>query len=174
MVVFGAVCAGSAAGLWFLQHLSFLAVALLAFGMVLVALGATLHLVLLRDRDRWPEEAYAWEEGIELLLHDGDLKAALWSDPKLALDVFVQQRRGSPEPERQLYWRMDRAVPPCDLTREGFDRLMEIVASRDLGLREFRSGRKGREARAYEIRAQTFRLQLEKAATVPDVSGSPR
>jgi hypothetical protein len=172
LALLGVVCAASASALWLFQHVSVLSVALLAFGLLLIALGATLHLVLLRDRERWPEEAHAWEEGIEILLHDGDLKAALWDDPKLALDVFVRDRKGSAEPERVLCWRMDRAIPPCDLTQEGFDRLMQIVASRDLGLREYRSGRPGREARAYEIRPRSFRLQLEKASARIDPTRS--
>jgi len=162
LLVLGAVCSGSAAALRFEDRVSLVAIALLAFGLLVIALGAILHLVLLRDRDRWPEKAFAWEEGIEILLHDGELKAALWTDPKLALDVFVQQRKGGREDDRFLYWRMDRAVPPCDLTKDGFDRLMQVVTSRDLKLAEFRAGRKGRESRAYEIRARTDKLRLDR------------
>ena len=172
LLVLGAVCASAAAALRLEDHGSLVALALLAFGLVLIALGATLHLVLLRDRDRWAEEAHAWDEGIEILFHNGELKATLWADPKLALDVFVQQRKGGREDERFLYWRMDRAVPPCDLTKDGFDRLMQVVTSRDLKLAEFRAGRRGRESRAYEIRARTDRLQLDRMVAPADPARS--
>ena len=162
LVVLGAVCSASAIALWLTSHVSPVDLALLAFGLVLIACGASLHLVLLRDRGRWPETAHAWEQGIEILLHDGEVKAALWADPKLALDVFVRTRKDGRDDERLLHWRMDPAVPPCDLTREGFDRLMEAVSSHNLKLAEYRAGGKGRESRAYEIRAQTYRLQLDR------------
>lgn len=168
MLLLGAVCSGSAAALWFTLHHSPVAMALLAFGFVLIALGGTLHLFLLRDRERWPEQAHAWDEGIEILLHDGEVKATLWTDPKLALDVFVRSRKAGQDDERLLHWRMDPAVPPCDLTKEGFDRLMQAVSSHDLKLAEYRAGRKGRESRAYEIRAQTYRLQLDRMSRPAD------
>lgn len=174
LVTLGAICAGAGGALWVTSHISIVAVALLAFGLTLIALGATLHLVLLRDRDRWPEGAHAWDEGIELLLHDGDLKAALWTDPKLALDVFVRPLHRSTSVERLLVWRMDSTVPPCDLSQEGFDRLMEVVVAQDLRLAEFSSGRKGREAKAFEIRARKDRsLAGLRAASVDPARSSP-
>ena len=173
LLVLGAVCASSAFALRLDDRTSMVALALLGFGLILVALGATLHMVLVRDRDRWPEEAHAWEEGIEILLHDGELRAALWADPRFALDVFVQERKGGLDDERLLYWRMDRAIPPCDLTKEGFDRLMDVVRSHDLKMAEFRVGRKGRETRAYEIRARTDRLQLDRMVLPPKPVQSP-
>lgn len=172
LIVLGAVCSASAAALWFSSHTSLVDVALLAFGLVLMALGGTLHLVLLRDRDRWPEEAHAWEEGIEIVLHDGEVKAAGWTDPKFALDIFVRKRPGREDDERLLHWRMDPAVPPCDLTKEGFDRLMQAVSSHDLKLAEYRAGGKARESRAYEIRARTYRLQLERMTQAADPTRS--
>ena len=119
-----------------------------------MALGGTLYLLLVRDRDRWPEQVHAWVDGIELLLHDGELRAASWDDPELALDLYVQPKRGSPEKDRLLVWRMGSSVPPCDLSEAGFSRLMEMVVAHDLRLDEFRKGRQTREARAYLIRAR--------------------
>ncbi len=175
LILLGAVCTGTGGALWFSSGVRVLTVdlALLGFGLVLVALGAALHLFLLRDRDRWPESAHAWEEGLEIVLHDQEVKAALWTDPKLALDLFVHRPRNAADDVRLLYWRMDRAVPPCDLSQAGFDRLMRIVATRELRMAEFRSGSKGREARAYEIRAPGHRLELGRM-TLPDSSGPAR
>lgn len=175
LLLLGSVGAGAGAAFWLSSKLkvSVVGLALVAFGLTLIALGAALHLVLLRDRDRWPERAHAWDEGIELVLHDQEVKGALWTDPKLALDLFVHRSRDSEDEVRLLYWKMDPGVPPCDLSQAGFDRLMRIVASRDLHLSEYRSGPKGREARAYEIRAPGRRLELGKMTLPPDPSRSP-
>jgi len=170
LILLGAVCSASAVALWLTVHASPVTAMLLGFGLLLIALGGTLHLILLRDRDRWPEQAHAWEEGIEILLHNGELKAALWNDPKFALDIFVRSQKGARDDERVLYWKMESTVPPCDLTKEGFDRLMDVVRARDLHMAEYRAGRKGREMRAYEIRARTHRLQLERMAPPADPS----
>jgi len=173
LITLGTICAGAGAALWITSRLSIVPAAFLAFGLLLLALGATLHLVLLRDRDRWPEGAHAWDEGIELLLHDGDLRASLWTDPKLALDVFVRPVRRTTGVERLLVWRMGSPVPPCDLSPEGFDRLMQVVVAQDLKLVEYSSGRKGREAKAFEIRARTDRSLAGLRAPPKDPAGSP-
>lgn len=173
LIVLGAVCASAAAALWLTSRLTPVDAALLAFGLVLIALGATLHLVLLRDRDRWPDEAHAWDDGLEILLHDGEVKAALWTDPKLAIDIFVQKRPGGQDDERLLHWKMDSAVPPCDLTQAGFERLMQVVRSHDLKLAEYRGGRKEREATAYEIRGRPSLAVPNSAGARPEPAGSP-
>ncbi len=164
LMLLGAVGTLAGAALWATSKVRFDAVglALAASGLIFIALGLTLHLILLRDRDRWPEQAHAWDDGIEIVLHDREVKAALWTDPKFAVDLFVHRPRNASDEVRLLYWKMDPAVPPCDLSKSGFDRLMAIVASRDLRLSEFRSGPKGRESRAYEIRAPMKRLELER------------
>jgi len=172
LITLGAVCSGAASALWVSTRVSLVAVALLGFGLILIALGATLHLVLLRDRARWPEQVHAWDEGIELLLHDGELRAASWTDPKLALDVFVHRRRRAADDDRLLVWRMGSSVPPCDLSRAGFDRLMQVVVTHDLRLSEYRSGRKGREARAYEIRGRADRPPMGMRVASSDASRS--
>jgi len=142
------------------------------FGLALAALGGTLHLLLQRDRDLRPERAHAWEDGIELVLHDGDLRAVAWSDPKLALDVFVRPRRGTADEERLLVWRVGRSVPPADLSEAGLARLLEVVATHDLRLAEFRNGRRAREARAYEIRARLPAPTVDGPMSRSDLSGT--
>jgi hypothetical protein len=172
LILLGAVCGAAGAALWVTTPIVLVAGAILGFGLILIALGATLHLVLLRERERWPEETHAWDEGIEILLHDGELRAASWTDPKLALDVFVKQRRHLTDDERLLVWRMGSGIPPCDLSRDGFDRLMQVVVTHDLKLAEFRGGRKGREARAYEIRGRQIRPSVGMPVAPPDPSRS--
>jgi len=172
LILLGAVCGGAGAALWVTTSVALVGVAMLGFGLILVALGASLHLVLLRNRDRWPEAAHAWDEGIELLLHDGELRAASWDDPKLALDVFVRPQRRSTDDERLLVWKMDSAILPCDLSQGGFERLMQAVVAHDLRLAEYRRGRATREARAYEIRGRADRPPPELRVAPPDPSRS--
>ncbi len=172
LILLGVVGTGAGAALWLTTKAGSLPIGLgiLVFGLTLIALGVALHLVLRRDQRRWPEQAYAWEEGMELVLHDLQVKAVLWTDPKLALDLFVHRPRGAADEVRLLYWKMDAAVPPCDLSGAGFDRLMKIVAERRLHLAEYRSGPEGREARAYEIRAPHPHLNLGKMLPPSDPS----
>jgi len=152
LLVLGAVCGAAGVGLLLSARISPIAVAIAAFGLTLIALGAALHLFLLRDRERWPEEVHAWDEGIEVVLHNQDVRAAAWTDPRLAFDIFVHRPGASSEESREFHWRMDSGVPACDLSQAGFDRIMKIVVERNLKLAEYRAGAKGKESRAYEIR----------------------
>lgn len=157
----GAVCGAAGAALWLTTANARLPGSVfLGFGLTLMSLGGTLHLVLARDRQRWPEQVHAWDEGIELLLHDGELRAATWDDPRLALDLFVRPRRTSSDEDRLLLWRMGPSVPPCNLSEAGYSRLMEMVVKHELRLTEYRRGRRTREPRAYEIRSRPDRPGL--------------
>ncbi len=151
----GGLAAGTSAVLsWQLPADRFVALAILGFGLILVALGATVHLVLLRDRQRQPVEAHAWEEGIELILANGEVHGATWADPKLALDVFVQPARKGRIEERLLVWGMSRSIPPIDLSEAGLSRLLQNVVKHGLSLAEYRRGQRSIEPRAYEIRGR--------------------
>jgi hypothetical protein len=172
LILLGGICAGAGAALWATTSVALIGVAMLGFGLLLIALGATLHLVLLRDRYRWPEAAHAWDEGLELLLHDGELRAASWTDPELALDIFVRPQRRTSDEERLLVWRMESGIPPCDLSQDGLDRLLQVVAVHDLRLAEYRRGGAPRAARAYEIRGRTYRPLPGLRAAPPDPSRS--
>jgi hypothetical protein len=170
LLMLGAIALAAGATLWLTSRtrIDQLAIILCAFGLTLAAIGGLLHLLLLRERDRWPEAAHAWDEGIEIVLHDHEVKAALWSDPKLAIDLFVHRPRNGPDDVRLMYWKMDGAVPPCDLSTEGFDRLMAIVVAQNLRLNELRSGPRGRESRVFEIRARGRTLDLGKMKPGPE------
>jgi hypothetical protein len=155
LAVLGAVCAAAGVALALSTHVIPIGGALAGFGALLVGLGVALHAVLKRDRARWPEELHVWDEGIELLLHDGELRASAWTDQDLALDVFVRPRHRAGGEERLLVWRGRPPVPPCDLSEQGLARLMRVVVARGLSLSEYRSGSRTREARAYEIRGRS-------------------
>lgn len=152
LVMLGAITAGAAAALGRL-HPSGLADGILVFGVVLIALGVVQHLWLRRDRDRWPEQAYLWADGVELVLHNGEVRAVEWNDPKLALDLFCRPIPGDPPTQEILLeWKMDGYVPPCPLSPDGFERLRTAAIAHGLGMAEFRHGPRQHEIRIYELR----------------------
>ncbi|HYA58339.1 MAG TPA: hypothetical protein VEH57_07795 [Thermoplasmata archaeon] len=146
----GAVTLGSGAGL-VLAHYSSLAFAILAFGLLLMVLGAVEHLLYLRGRAHWPEQMLLFEDGLELVLHNSEVRAAEWSDPHLDLEVHARALKSGDGAEYLLLWRMDRKVPPCSLTPEGFERLRAEAVRRDLHLQQYIRGSGRRELRVYTI-----------------------
>ncbi len=147
----GVVCAGAGGALWATSRSALPALAFVAFGSLLIGLGIYLHFLVKRDAELAPEEAHVWNEGIEILLRNGEIRAASWTDPHLALAILVRYRRGSTEPERLFYWRTDPRVPPTDLSGDGLDRLLRAAATHDVVLSQERKGRSPRAPRFYAI-----------------------
>jgi len=148
----GVVAVGAATALWLL-HPSPVAIVVIIFGLVLLAIGLTQHLLLEIERSRWPDEALLWTDGVELLLHNGEVRAVAWNDPKLAFDLFHRPLPNDPSGEAFLEWKMGGYVPPCLLTESGFERLQSAAVAHGLGMAEFRHGRRGNEIRVFEVRA---------------------
>jgi hypothetical protein len=151
LVLLGSVIAAAAAGL-LLARSSPTADGLFALGIVLVLLGVVQHLLLRRDRAHWPEEVYLWADGVELVLHNREIRAISWNDPGLALDVYVRPLKGDPVEETLLVWKSDRHVPPCQLSTEGLERLRSAAHAHGLEVHEYRDAARKRGMRAYEIR----------------------
>jgi len=152
LVMLGGVILAASAGLWF-THPSAVADALLVFGLVLAVLGVVQHLLLVRGRAHWPDQAFLWSDGLELVLHNGEIRAAPWNDPKFVLDVYCRPVRGVSDDEILLVWKMDARVPPCQLSVVGFDQLRMAATAHGLDVIEFRTGNRRRDMHAYEIRA---------------------
>ncbi len=163
LLLLGVICAGASTALWVTDR-SVISLGLLAFGSLLVGLGLVEHLLIGRDRKYHVDQALLWATGIELLLHNEEIRAASWTDAKLALDIFVHPRRGNLDEDRILVWRMDSRVPPCDLSEDGLEHLKGAVVTHGLRLREFRGGRKTRESHAYEIRPGRPHIDLTLAS----------
>lgn len=151
LIGLGGVVVGAGTGVWF-AHPSSAADGLLAFGAVLIVLGFIQHRLLLRDRDHWPEQAFLWTEGIELVLSNGEIRAAPWSDPKFVLDMYAKPMPGGAPDELLLAWKMDSKVPMSLLTQEGFDRVREEAVARGLEFVEYRADNRRRTLRGFEIR----------------------
>jgi hypothetical protein len=169
LVMLGAVIAAAASGLWITRP-SVLADGLLVFGALLILLGVVQHLLLKRDRAHWPDQAYLWADGLELVLHNGEIRATSWTDPKLALDIYLRPLRGVPNEEILLVWKSDAHVPPCQLSVEGFERIRETAIAHGLEFAEFRDGNRKRSMRAYEIRSARSQATSSSSPARPSPS----
>jgi len=170
LIGLGAVCAASGTAIVLIAAEPVIALTFLGLGAVLIGIGMAVQRLIARDRHQAPEAAHAWEDGIELLLADGEIRAASWADPEFALDVMVRPGRGHKDAERLLLWRMDPMVPPGDLAPEGLDRLLDTTMSRGLRFVESRRGRATRETRLYEIRGPQEPPAVDPAAATPQTS----
>ncbi len=150
LVGLGAVAVGAGVGLFF-GHQVDVALAILLLGAILVVGGILQYRSFQRSQAHWPVKILLHEDGIELLLDNGEIRAAEWSDPKLDLEVHSRPSKRAGGFEVTLLWRMDRRIPPCPLTPEGFEHLRSEVEGRKLKLQEFHQGRPGREVRLYLI-----------------------
>ena len=151
LVMCGVVAVAAATALWLL-HPSALAIVVIIFGLVLLSIGLTQHLLLQIERARWPDQAMLWSDGVELVLHNGEVRAVEWGDPRLAFDLFRRPLRGESTGEAFLEWKMGGYVPPCPLTEAGFEQLQAAAVAHGLGMAEFRHGRRGNEIRIFEVR----------------------
>lgn len=151
LVGLGAVILGAGAGLWF-SHPSPVADGLLVFGLLLVLLGFVQHHLLLRDRAHWPTQAMLWAEGLELVLTNGEIRAAVWSDPKFVLDLYARPVDHDGQYEYVLVWKMDPKVPMCPITAEGFEQVRETAVTRGLEFSEYASDNRRHTLRGFEIR----------------------
>ena len=135
----GAVTASAGGALWITTR-SLVSVALGLFGGVLIFLGVVQYLLYQRDRAHWPDQAILWNDGVELVLHNGEVRGATWADSDLAMDL-VDRRAPSPaDREYLLVWMMDSKIPPVELSAEGFARLTQATVDRHLHVIESRRG----------------------------------
>lgn len=129
-----------------------LGVALGAFGVVLIVLGAVQHLLYRRDQTHWPDQAFLWDDGVELVLHNGEVRGASWSDPDLALHLVARRAPSPADREYLLIWLMESSIPPVELSPEGFDHLRRMAVNRGLQMTEVRRGSKATSTQLVEIR----------------------
>jgi len=174
LVGLGALTLGSGVGL-VLAHYATIAFAILAFGLVLMILGALQHLVYVQGKAHWPDQLILFDGGVEVVLHNGDVRAVEWTDPKIDFEIHVRRAKRGEGEEAKLFWHMDRKVPPCPLSTEGFERIRVEALRRNLGYQELRRGRGRRELRVYLFGPQ-IQTKAKNAADwapkAPDAPGS--
>ena len=127
----GAVTAAAGVAL-FLTDRSPLGHALAAFGAVLVVLGALQHLLIRRDRAHWPDQVLLWDGGVELVLHNGEVRGLSWDDPELALDLVSRRAPAPADREYLLVWMSEGRIPSAELSLEGFEQLRRAAEGQHL------------------------------------------
>ncbi len=145
---FGAVALGSGVAL-VLTHRSISAFVILAFGLLLMSLAAVQHFYYRRGQALWPEQMHLFPDGLELVLHNGEIRTAEWSDPHLDLEMHERPHWVGSADGVVLRWRMDTRVPPLPITAEGCEMLKKEAIRRDLQFQELRSGHGKREVRMF-------------------------
>lgn len=130
---------------------SSLGFALGAFGIVLIVLGVVQHLLYRRDQAHWPDQAFLWEDGLELVLRNGEVRGASWSDPDLALHLIARRAPAPANREYLLIWLMESSIPPVELSAEGFDRLRKMAANHGLESTQVQRGRRADSTQLIEI-----------------------
>ncbi len=149
--VLGAITAAAGVAEW-VTNMSVIGLALSAFGAVLIVLAVVQNNLLRRDFQHWPDQVVLREDGVEMFLHNGEVRGATWSDPDLALHLV--ERRAPPPASREylLVWLMDSKIPPVELSAEGFDHLNRAFVNRSLRIHESRRGSRPDATRLIEIR----------------------
>jgi len=152
MTVLGAVTASAGVAFW-VSTSSLVGVALGVFGALLVALGLVQHFLYRRDLEHWPTDVLLWDEGLELVLANGEVRGATWSDVDLALELVSRRAPLPAEREYLLLWLADSKIPPVQLSAEGYERLAKVAADGGLRITQSRRGARANAVQVIQIRA---------------------
>jgi len=152
LTLLGAVTASAGIAFWITTGSS-VGLAIGAFGAVLIALGVAQHLLHKRDLKNWPTDVLLWHEGVELLLPNGEVRGATWSDPDLALELVSRRAPLPAKREFLLLWLRDSKVPPVQISEDGYERLAKIAADGGLNISHTRRGARADAVQVIEIRA---------------------
>jgi hypothetical protein len=147
----GAVTAVAGLGL-FLTDRSPLGLALGAFGGVLIVLGVLQHLIIRRDRANWPDQVLLWEGGLELVLHNGEVRGISWDDPDLSINLVSRRAPAPADREYLLVWMAEGKIPSAELSSDGFTQLRRAAEGRHLLVTESRASRRANALQLVEIR----------------------
>jgi len=156
LAMLGVVTAGAGLAEWVTTK-SPVGLALGVFGSVLLVLGVTQHLLYRRDKAHWPEQAILWDDGIELVLHNGEVRGTTWSDSDLFLHLVERRAPAPANREYLLIWGMDSKIPPVELSSEGFERLTQTTVDHHLQVAQSRRGSRVDATKVFEIRQGTPR-----------------
>lgn len=150
----GAVTAAGGVAAWVTNGRE-IGLALGIFGGVLIVLGLIQHLLLRRDLQHWPDQVVLRESGVELFLHNGEVRGLSWTDSDLALNLV--SRKASPPANREylLVWMSDPKIPSAELSADGFERLKQAAEAQRLMVTVNRRGRGEAGTQWMEIRRGT-------------------
>jgi hypothetical protein len=117
-----------------------LAWAIATFGIVLAALSAVQTYLLRRDQRNRVEAVHLWDEGVELVLANGEIRGGNWGDADFGLQLVA--RRARPPVARQylMIWLPDSKIPPVEITEDAFNRLARSAVDKGLQVSMTRRG----------------------------------
>jgi len=175
LLILGASTAGIGAVLWLLSPSS-LALGLAGLGGLLMVLGYVQYRLYRRDLENWPDQAILWDGGIELVLHNGDVRGVSWSDPDLALDLVARKAPAPAGREFLLVWMSEGKIPSVELTEDGFEKVQRAAVAHELTVLQRRHGKSAdsrqtveiRQTEARRIAAAAQRAKERSAAAAPD------
>jgi hypothetical protein len=148
---------------------SILGVAFALFGAVLLALGAIQHVLLRRELRLWPLDALLFEDGIELVLSNGEIRGLTWTDPEFALALVARRAPAPAKREYLLVWLSEGKLPSVELSEDGFEAVLREATARRLLVSEHRRGAGDAASRWIEVKAgfSPPPLSLESPAESP-------
>ena len=158
----GAITAGAGIADWISTRLV-VGIAIAVFGALLLALGVIQHVLYRRDLQHWPSDVVLWDEGIELLLPNGEVRGASWSDPDIGLQLVS---RPAPPPANQEYlllWLSDSRIPAVELSADGFERISKLAVDRGLRTSMTQRGSRSRATKIIHIQQLNAALQSKVA-----------
>lgn len=153
--------------LWLLAPSS-LALGLVGLGGLLMLLGYVQHRLYRRDLALWPDQAILWDGGIELVLHNGDVRGVSWTEPDLALDLVARKAPSPAGREFLLVWMSEGKIPSVELTEEGFEKVQRVAVAHELTVLQRRHGRAADARQTVEIRQNEARRLAATAEMVTD------
>ena len=155
LTFWGAVTASAGFAFWIASG-STVGIAIGAFGVVLVVLGIVQHFLLIRDVAHWPSDVLLWDEGVELVLPNGEVRGVTWSDPDLALELVSRRAPVPAKREYLLLWLPDSKIPPVQLSEEGYERLARVATAGGLRISQNRRGGRADAFQVVQIRAMAL------------------
>jgi len=126
------------------------------FGVILLALAVVQQHLYSRDLAHWPDQAILWKEGLELVLHNGEVRGVTWAESDFALHLVERRAPIPANREYLLIWLPDPKIPPVELSADGFERLNRVASDRNLSVVESRRGSRPDATRLIEIRRGTY------------------
>ncbi len=167
--ILGMATAAIGAVLWFLSPSS-LALGLAGLGGLLMVLGYVQYRLYRRDLTHWPDQAILWDGGIELVLHNGEVRGVSWSEPDLALDLVARKAPPPAGREFLLVWMSEGKIPSVELTEDGFEKVQRAAVAHELTVLQRRHGRAADARQTVEIRQNEARRLAAKARPVSEES----
>jgi len=107
-----------------------------------------------------------WNEGVELVLPNGEVRGATWSDSDLALELVSRRAPLPAKREYLLLWLPDSKIPPVQLSEDGYDRLAKVAADGGLHISQSRRGARVDGVQVIQIRAVAPPVSTEAKKSV--------